>query len=237
MAVFVLVHGAYHGGWCWSRTTPLLRCAGHDIYTPTLTQLGERRHLVGPRVTALTHALDVANLIEFEDLREVVLVGHSYAGVVISKALEYVSERVRCLVYLDAVVLHSGEVYADTRPPEWREKMFASAAERGFGFLIPPPPASAFGVNDLDDAAWVEARLTPQPLATMSEPVDLRRFYELSTPRTYIHCSRFDLHLHAERARALGWPRLDLDAEHDLMITEPERLASLLVDIALARGS
>jgi pimeloyl-ACP methyl ester carboxylesterase len=232
MTAFVLVHGAFHGGWCWQRVVPLLRAAGHDVYCPTLTGLGERRHLAGPRVTALTHALDVANLIEFEDLRDAVLVGHSYAGVVISKALESVQERVRQLVYLDAIVLRHGEVYADTRPPEWRERTFRTAKEQGFGFLIPPPAPATFGVVDPADVVWVEPRLTPQPLATMSEPVDLRRFYELSTPRTYIHCTAFDLALHAERASALDWPRIDLDAAHDLMVTEPQRLADLLQELA-----
>jgi pimeloyl-ACP methyl ester carboxylesterase len=231
MTAFVLVHGAYHGGWCWQRVAPLLRAEGHDVYCPTLTGLGDRRHLAAPRVTALTHALDVANLMEFEDLRDAILVGHSYAGVVISKALESVHDRVRQAVYLDAIVLHSGEVYADTRPPEWRERTYRNASEHGFGFLIPPPAPAFFGVTEPADVAWVQPRLTPQPLATMSEPVDLHRFYELSTPRTYVHCSAFDLVLHADRASALGWSRIDLDAQHDLMVTEPQRLAQLLLEV------
>lgn len=231
MAVFVLVHGAFHGGWCWQRLTPLLRAAGHEVYTPTLSGLGDRRHLVHPRITALTHAEDVVNLFYFEDLRDVVLVGHSYAGVVIAKAAESLAERLRRLVFLDAVVIHHSEIYFEARTREMREGAQRGAREQGFGWLMPPRPVADFGITVPADVAWVEPRLTPQPLATMSESIDLRRFYELTTPRTYIHCRRYGLAAHADRASALGWQRIDLDAEHDLMITEPQRLARVLLDL------
>src|SRR5438128_128006 len=105
MATFVLVHGAWHGGWCWKRVTPLLRAAGHEVYATTLTGLGERVHLASPNVGLALHVQDVVGVLEYEDLRDVILVGHSYGGIVISGVADRVPERLRHLVYLDALVL------------------------------------------------------------------------------------------------------------------------------------
>src|SRR5215831_5722049 len=138
MATFVLVHGAWHGGWCWKKVTPLLRAAGHEVYTPTLTGLGERVHLASPKVDLTTHIQDVVNVLDYEDLHEVVLVGHSYGGVVIAGVADRVPSRVGHLVYLDAGVPHNGEGYLDLLP-NLRALIEEDSRLNGDGWRVPPP--------------------------------------------------------------------------------------------------
>jgi pimeloyl-ACP methyl ester carboxylesterase len=164
-ATFVLVHGAWHGGWCWKKVTPLLQAAGHELLTPTLTGLGERVHPLGPHVDLSTHVQDIAAVLEYEDLHNVVLVGHSYGGMVIAGAAERARGRLAHLVYLDAFLPEAGKALKDYAPlPPTRED----------GWRVPPPgPPSASGVTDERDVAWMTPRLGDHPHKTFTQPAQL----------------------------------------------------------------
>jgi pimeloyl-ACP methyl ester carboxylesterase len=235
MSTLVLVHGAWHGGWCWRHLAPLLRAAGHEVHHPTLTGLGERSHLRTPLETGVgldTHIQDVANVLEYEDLREVVLVGHSYAGMVITGVADRAAERIRHLVYLDAFVPAEKQSLFDISRPESRE-IFREQA-RQHGGLIPSPPPQLFGVTDLPAVDWVAARLGPQPVRTFEQPLTLRSDPAAAAlPRTYLYCTRGPLvpifEPFAARVRTdPGWSYRELTTGHDAMITAPHALTAAL---------
>jgi len=164
----VLIHGSMHGGWCWQRVAPLLRAAGHDVYTPTLTGLGERVHLAHPAVDLDTHIRDVLGVLEFEDLHEVILVGHSYGTMVITGVADRVPERIAHLVYLDGTMAADGQTALDFFPPEWRASRRAQVDAEGEGWrLLPPVDLTVWGIRE-DDAAWVHGKLVPQPFKTFT---------------------------------------------------------------------
>ena len=164
MAAFVLVHGAFHGGWYWRDVFAHLRAAGHEVFAPTLTGLGERRHLASPAVDLSTHVQDVANLLEWEDLQGVVLVGHSYGGMVITGVADRLAERLAALIYLDAAVPEDGQCVLDLQAPERRESILEEVVANG-GWLWPPRTAEFYGVRDPAKQAWVDARCVPQPFS------------------------------------------------------------------------
>jgi pimeloyl-ACP methyl ester carboxylesterase len=233
MATFVLVHGCWHGGWCWRFVTPLLRAAGHDVYTPTLTGLGERAHLLHDRVTLATHLQDVERLLFYEDLSRLTLVGHSYAGVVVSGVAAQVPERLAGILYLDAYLPRAGHSLFDVWSAEEREAGRADLA-CGSG-LRPPASPAAMGIVDPDVAAWVAARLTPHPLRTYDEPVPHGNTATEALPRAYIHCTagpttpRFAPF--AQQARVDGWPVRELATGHDAMLTAPRELTEVLCEL------
>ena len=222
-ATFVLVHGAWHGGWCWKRLTPLLRAAGHEVVVPTLTGLGERSHLLTPEVGLDIHIRDITAVLEYDDLHDVVLVGHSYGGMVIAGVAEEARARVAHLVYLDAFLPENGKAIRDygplppTSPDGWR---------------VPPlgPPA-AFGITDERDIAWVGARLGDQPLKAFMQPVQLSEAGSQSLPQTYIQCTEGFAEA-AERAKRRGFRFQELlSAGHDAMLTQPTALTTLLLQL------
>src|ERR1700704_3677346 len=135
---FVLLHGGRHGGWCWRRVAVLLRAVGHEVYTPTLTGLGERSHLLNPQIGLDTHVQDLVSTFEFEDIRDAVLVGHSYGGMVVSGAMQRIADRVRTLVLLDAHMPREGESVFDLNGPDRAAAMIALAEDGGDGWYIPP---------------------------------------------------------------------------------------------------
>ncbi len=186
MATFVLLHGSFHGGWCWQKVALLLRQAGHVVYTPTLTGLGERSHLATPQTGLELHIQDMLQVFEFEDLRNVVLVGHSYAGIVMAGVAEHISQRLARLIYLDAFIPHDGKSAFDLLGPVMETAWSQMAVSRGDGFLIPPISAMEIGITDPADAAWVQSRLTPMPLLTHQQPVHLASSQARQLPRTYI---------------------------------------------------
>ena len=231
---FVLVHGAWHGGWCWKKLTPRLKAAGHEVYTPTLTGLGERAHLLNPQVGLDTHIDDIVALLDYEDLHNVILVGHSYAGMVIAGVAERAAERLAHLVYLDAFVPQDGQSLLDTLP-DGGATVRQQAATAGDGWQV-PAGADTFGVTDAADVQWLTARLTPQPLKSFTEPLRLPNPAALALSRTYIVCrqdkaSFFDPH--AEQAQRAGWNCHELRTGHDAMISAPAALATILVKTAL----
>jgi len=233
MATYVLVHGAWHGGWCWQRVTPLLRAAGHEVWTPTLTGLGERSHLASPEIDLNTHIQDVVNVLEYEDLRKVILVGHSYGGMVITGVAERAAERLIHLIYLDAFVPRDGQLLLDLVDQPRRAAIQEHVLPEG---LVPPFPIEAFGVTAGADVRWVEPKLVPHPLKTLTTPVRLIDPAAVALPRTYIYCGNpamgpFDQF--AERLqKEKGWRYRELATGHDAMVTMPGQLADLLIEVA-----
>lgn len=230
----VLVHGAWHGGWGWKRLLPLLRRAGHDVFAPTLTGLGERRHLASPRIDLETHIADVRGVLESEELDGVLLLGHSYGGMVITGVADRAPERVARLVYLDAFVPEDGKSLMDYVVPE-RGARFREEGERT-GFVTPPPP-SLWGVTDPADAAWSARHDAPQPFATMHQPLRLRNAAALARiPKAFLYCSSpatgsFD-QFAARYRKDPGWRFHELATGHDAMVLVPEKLARILLELA-----
>lgn len=227
---FVLVHGAWHGGWCWSRVARLLRAAGHDVFTPTLTGFGERAHLLDADVGPETLVQDVVAVLECEELSDAVLVGHSFGALVALAVAGAVPERVRRVVLLDGLVVEPGQPGFAALPPESAAARIA-AAEASGGLAIPPPAGAAFGLVDPDDIAWVGRRLTPHPLRTYVEPFPLRAPLGGGRPVTYVCCTDPAypaVHAAHAIARREGWGFRELAAGHDAMISAPAATADLL---------
>jgi pimeloyl-ACP methyl ester carboxylesterase len=228
MATFVLVHGAWHGAWCWRRVARLLVRDGHEVFVPTLTGLGERSHLRRPDTGLDTHILDVANEMKWQELTDVVLVGHSYGGLVISGVAEMAERSIAALIFLDAFVPENGQALIDLAPPAVRETFMA--AERDGSFAVPPRSAAQFHVNERD-RAWVDAQCTPQPVKCGLQSVTLSGARERIARKAYIRASAypsppFDAAL--EKARAQGWHTHEVACGHDVMVDAPERLAEIL---------
>ncbi|MEX2520920.1 MAG: alpha/beta fold hydrolase, partial [Paracoccaceae bacterium] len=227
MAVFVLLHGAWHGGWCWARTAAILRDRGHQVTTPTQTGLGERAHLLGPNITLTTFGEDLRLHLEYEDLNEVILVGHSFGGSAVSYAAERAGARIARLVYLDATLVFGGETPLQGNPPDvvaFRRRM---AADSPGGLTLPPPPAAEMGVTDPADAAWLQAKMTPHPFRTFETKLEIAGPPGAGKPARYITCADplyAPLATSRTRARALGWPMPELATGHDAMITAPAAL-------------
>jgi pimeloyl-ACP methyl ester carboxylesterase len=229
---FVLVHGAWHGGWCWSKVARLLLDAGHTVYAPSLTGLGDRAHLARPEVDLALHVEDVVSFIESEELRSVILVGHSYGGMVIAGAAARVTPRLAHLVYLDAFVPVAGQAVFDFMPAERAAALRQSAVEQGEGWRVPAFPPARFGVTSARDTEWLTRRLVPQPLRTFEQP--LLAVGGERVKRTYIYCAKpamgtFDAF--AERLRDDGkWVFHEVKTGHDAMITAPGEIAKILMN-------
>ena len=233
MTTYVLVHGAWHGGWCWKRVTPLLRAAGHEVYTPTLTGLGERSHLVNADIDLTVHVQDVVNVLKFEGLKNVILVGHSYGGMVVTGVAERAANSLQHIVYLDAFVPRNGQALVDLVAPQFREEVQQQArANRG---LLPPFPVEQYGVFVEADIQWVKPNLVPHPFKTLLTPVELTNPAALAPPRTYIYCNNPAMgffEAFAERTRAEhGWHYRELATGHDAMVSMPREVADLLLEL------
>jgi pimeloyl-ACP methyl ester carboxylesterase len=244
MTTFVLVHPAWLGGWGWSKLAPLLRARGHAVHAPTLTGLGERAHLARPEVGLDTHVLDVVAVLTYEDLRDVVLVGSSSAGAVITGVADRAPERIAQVVYLDAFVPEDGQCVLDLIAPDRRSAMEALVRTEGDGWLLPRFAAApwerflpeAWQITDAADVRWMLARLRPTPFRHFTDPVRRRSPAAESLPRTYVRCLRwphagFDRHAEAARGAA-GWRCRELAASHLPYVTEPRLLAELLHESA-----
>ncbi|MEV0208386.1 alpha/beta fold hydrolase [Streptomyces sp. NPDC050788] len=241
MSTFLLVHGAWHSGRCWERVVPLLESAGHRVYAPSLTGYGDRAHLLGPEVGLDTHVADVVTLIREQDLTDVVLVGHSYAGLVVSSVANQVPDRIAELVYLDAMVPRDGETAVDVQPVT--QQLIDLAARSGSGWRIPPlpeqpAPLGLFGVTDPADVAWLRSMLSDQPVRCLQQPVRLDNPAADAIPRTHIHCvggqpegitRRPVPPMQPNGTPAQVW---ELPTGHDCMITMPVELTDLLLKLA-----
>jgi pimeloyl-ACP methyl ester carboxylesterase len=243
--VFVLVHPAWHGAWVWKKVAPLLQAKGHRVSTPTLTGLGELSHLATPDIGLDHHVGDVAHVLAYEDLRDVILVGHSSSGAVITGVADRVPERIAHLVYLDAFVPEDGQSVFDLVMPERRRMMEELVKTEGDGWLLPrfaPPPwetiiREMWGVTDNDDVRWMVERMTPTPVGHFRDPVRRTNTAAARVPRTYVRCPKFPnprFDVHAEMARrTAGWHYLELQAPHHPVVTMPDEVSSLLLDLEL----
>jgi pimeloyl-ACP methyl ester carboxylesterase len=228
----VLVAGAWHGAWCWQRVLPALWRAGHTAVPVALTGVGERAHQLSPRVDLGTHVEDVVAAVRAQECRDAVLVGHSYGGIVVTGAADRLGAEVGRLVYLDAVVPTPGRSWADCIPPEARAQRQALIAEHGH---IPPAPASAYGLTG-DDAAWVERRQTPHPAGVFTDPLDFDAERWAARPRTHVDCTAPALAT-IEPSRRLvreqpGWELVELATGHDPMVSAPDELVAVLLEVA-----
>lgn len=236
MSTFVLVHGAYCGGWSWKKVTPPLRAAGHDVYTPTLTGLGERAHLLTPDVNLSTYIHDIVNLLFYEDLHDVILVGWGYSGMVITGVAEQAAERLGRLIYLDAPIPEDGQSTFDVITgvrDRWIADSVAINGAQAKRRLSRQDIIDAWMITDPDDVAWMDARLTPMPLATFEEPIRLPEYRAQHVPRSYIACAGSDfLAPMARKARAQGWDYHEVPRGHVEVGAAPDELVSVLLQIA-----
>jgi pimeloyl-ACP methyl ester carboxylesterase len=217
------------GGWSWRDVLPRLRDRGHVVHAPTLTGLGDRVHLMSTTVTAHTHAQDVENLLYFEDLHDVVLVGHSYAGIVITLAAERSSGRIKHLVYLDAMVPIAGRPRTETMDPEAADWI---RSQRQGEVWTHPPMAMNLRAPNGGDTSWFVERLVPQPAMDIETPVHLGREWE-AIRRTYVACTESPIHLSADAIVASpGWERIEMQSDHFPMLSDPESLAEVLDGLA-----
>ena len=226
----VIVHGAWGGSWGWREMESLLEGMGHKVYRPSLTGLGERFHLASPEIDLGVHIDDVVNVIEFEELEDIILLGHSYGGMVVTGVAERLPERIRHLVYLDAFVPFDGESLATSQGKTMTEFMTDWATQGGLnnpGFVtrpnVPPPDSPA-------------PRIVPQPIGTFTEPINLFGDPGNGLPVSYIHTREapgaedgFDRY--ADRARELGWTMYEMIADHLPQRSKPKELAELLTEI------
>lgn len=240
MATYILVHGGWFGGWCWDKVVPLLQAAGHRVYTPTLTGLSEKAFLLNPEVGLDTHIEDVVNLIEANDLRQVILVGHSYSGMVITGVADRVPGRIAHLVYLDAVVPRDGQSLADTAPL-MGTMLRREANKNGDGWRVNPPRGGTFGITKEPDVSRVRSSVTPQPLKTFLQPVHITHPEAVAAiPHTFIECTRRGAIIWLMRRILMrsspisepGWNRRTLASDHMAMILAPQATAEILLEFA-----
>ena len=242
MANYLLVHGAWHGAWCWRRVLPLLTQAGHRAHAITLTGVGERAHLLSPAIDLETHITDVLAAMDAEEMDRLILVVHSYAGMLGTAVADRRPERLAHLVYLDAVLPEPGESWSSTHAPATRQARIAAAqadARRSFA----PPDPSVFGLHG-DDHAWVERRQTPHPGLPYTQALAFDPARVCAVPRTFIECTQPPLAtIEVSRQRARdpafwggAWlPGTQLHAlatGHDPMVSDPQGLARLLLDLS-----
>src|SRR5579872_3111269 len=235
MATFVLVHGAWHGGWCWQKVIPFIEEAGHEVYAPTLTGMAERASELSPEIGLDTHIRDIVGELVEKNLHGVILVGHSYGAIVITGVVDQVPERIAHLVYLDTFVPRNGESMADISPLVIR-LLRKQAQAHGDGYRV--ESHGTYGVTTEPDRSWVLRSVTPQPLKTFEQPLHLKNPAIVSaTPRTHIYCTggsffySFMQRILGRRAlppTEAGWRLRQLPTGHDAMITMPRELADVL---------
>ena len=231
---FVLVHGAWHGGWCWRRVSDLLEKKGHKVFTPTMTGLGACSHLISKDVNLTTHITDIKNFIKWENLSNIVLVGHSYAGIIISGVAEQLHDKISSIVFLDAFLPDNGDSLAEKASPAFKD-VIAQAINRG-DVSLKQPPAAAFGVAEAD-RPWVDGKCTPQPLATYTEKAVYTGGRDKVAKKTYIRAVKypqpaFDNAL-AQCKADKTWRTFEAPGSgHDVMVDAPDWLTETLLQVS-----
>jgi pimeloyl-ACP methyl ester carboxylesterase len=236
MATYVLVHGAFLGGWCWRDVAAGLRAAGHDVFAPTLTGLGERYHLATPDTDLETNVQDIIGVIDWEDLNDIVLVGHSYAGMVVGGVAGRHGDRIKSIIYLDAHIPRDGMSMVDMNPPE-RAEALQKAAEANNGWQIPPHSAEYYGVRDTALQTWIDGKCVPLPLKCLTSKTDRSAAPHPGIARqAYVRCTDPMMPIFQkshEWARAQGdWECREIATAHFLMITAPDEVENLLLEYA-----
>lgn len=237
MATFVIVHGAFGGAWSWNKfVVPMLREAGQTVYAVTLTGLGERTHLASPDVSLDTHIQDVVNVLFYEDLTDVILVGHSYGGNVITGVADRVPERLQQLVYLDAATPVDGQSSADSFPGR-RDQLEEQARRSGDGWKIEPTPVPPDQPAEITE--WARPRRSPMPIKTMTSPLKLA-LGETTLPRAFVYCTLGKQPDSPQAARGERlrndprWRYFELDTGHNLHYTAPKETVAILLELANA---
>ncbi len=231
---FLLIHGAWHGGWVWNEISDILRYQRYSVSTPTLTGLGEKKHLLSSKITIETFIEDVVNHIIFENLNNIILVGHSFAGSVISGVADRLKDRIQKLIYFDAMILIDGQKPFDITPKETVEQRIELAKKFGNNISIPAPSADAFGVFDIKKSLLLEEKLTPHPLSAFQSKLILKNEVGNGIPLSYIFCTKpvyKSLESSREVVRKMKWPIFELNAGHDAMLTHPKETLNLLMKI------
>ena len=231
---FLLIHGAWHGGWVWNEISDILRYQRYSVSTPTLTGLGEKKHLLSSKITIETFIEDVVNHIVFENLYNIILVGHSFAGSVISGVADRLKDRIKKLIYFDAMILIDGQKPFDITPKETVEQRIELAKKFGNNISIPAPSADAFGVFDIKKSLLLEEKLTPHPLSAFQSKLILKNEVGNGIPLSYIFCTKpvyKSLESSREVVRKMKWPIFELNAGHDAMLTHPKETLNLLMKI------
>ena len=230
---FVLVHGTSYGGWCWRRVADRLEAMGHKVYTPTLTGVGERSHLMSASINLDTHILDIVNVILWENLDDVVLCDHSYGGWIISGVVEKILPRISSIIFLDAFMPENGQKGLDLNSPQAREAVLT--ALRDGKVSRPPVPAAYYGVNEAD-RAWVDSKTTPQPIGISLQPIVLTGARDRVPKKTYVRAHgyvqpNFDDAL-AKVKKDPSWRIYELNCGHDVMLDMPDRMIEILLESA-----
>jgi pimeloyl-ACP methyl ester carboxylesterase len=229
MANFVLVHGAWIGGWCWRPNAQGLRKAGHEVYTPTMTGLGERSHLMSPSINLDTHITDIVNVIKHEELSNLVLVGHSYGGMVVTGVADILPDKISSLVYLDAFAPENGQSLINLLPPGGPAP--ATASE----YTLAPLPAAVFGASP-EVAAYVDARTTPHPTACFTQTIKLTGGIDRVKKKTYIYANvpapTTFTQFYEKLKNRQDWVTHTLPCTHIVMIDMPNELTDLLLQVA-----
>ncbi len=235
---YVLAHGSFHGGWCWRPVADRLRKEGHQVHTPSHTGMGDRAHLLSKDITIDTFVDDLIQVIETEELQDVILVGHSFGGVPITGVAERIPERLRHLVYFDAVVLESGQDAFSNYPKEEAEARIAGAAKATDGLAVPAPVKlpPVWGISkDMPEYDWILRRLTPHPLRSYTTPLRLANPIGNGVARTYLHCTKPShslLNSSRELVKSLhDWDWIELAAPHEAHITHPDLLTDVLLQL------
>lgn len=237
MATYVLIHGGGHGGWCYSKVARQLRSSGHEVHAPSLSGLADRSHQLHAGIDLDTHVTDVANYLFYEDLHDVILVGHSYGGMVITGAAGRAPERIRTLVFLDAANPADGESLYDVARPMMEMARSTGQVINGIELVtIPAPGAAAFyGITDPQDQSWADERLSAQPWKCFEQKVHIADLAGYSAiPQYHVICTdtlpgRDPALIEAARAAGRLWI---LETGHDMMITEPDRTTEILQAVA-----
>jgi len=228
----VLVHGAWHGGWAWKEVKANLSKENYTVYTPTLSGLGEHKHNLNDSITLKTHILDIINLIQIEDLNNVALVGHSYAGAVITGVADSIPQRLNQLIYLDAMLVYNGESPITSEPMDEQLKKKKTLEKKQH---FQPITSRYFGITDSAQVKWVDERLTPQPYQSFGQTLHLKNDFGNGLPMAYIACTNPQLEVLKPRSDKLkdnpSWKYLTLPTGHDAMITMPNELTQMLLDL------
>lgn len=231
---YVLLHGAWHGGWCWQSVAQQLRSEGHVVYTPTQTGLGERSHLLSKEISLEVFIQDLCNLIEWENLNNVVLVGHSFGGLAVSGAADRLAQRISNIVYLDAFLLENNQTVMSTLPEAVVQQLQQSAVDNDGGVSIPVPPAKAFGITDEDQAELIKKYCTGHPISTYETPMSLKNPIANGLPTTYVSVNppyRATADALEYARKQADWRHIVIEAGHDLPLTAPDQVVQILLNI------